>query len=145
MRRQRITRRTTGWAALALGLGLAACESPTAVEPVSATARTVTLSSEAERSAWPVTPTVQGGPNILVRTTAMISCARPIASAVRRANVIEVHIAGDPPTSICLAVVAGWQPVEATILGLSAGTYRVRVTAVGHVGRADWRVVVSPP
>jgi hypothetical protein len=103
------------------------------------------LASEAERIAWPGTPTVHGGPTVVVRATALITCARPIGIATRRGNLIELHIAGDPATTICLANVAGWQPVEATIMGLASGSYRVRATAVGHTGRAEWVVSVVQP
>jgi hypothetical protein len=82
---------------------------------------------------------------VIVRGTALITCARPIGTATRRANLIELHLAGDPAQTICLANIAGWQPVEATIVDLAPGSYRLRVTMVGHIGRAEWVVNVVQP
>ena len=131
------------WAAVvAVVAALAGCDSPTGPETLAVNARTVELASEAEQRAWPSTPTVQGGPSVIVRGMALITCARPIGTATRRANLIELHVAGDPAQTICLANIAGWQPVEASIVGLASGSYRVRVTMVGHVGRAEWVVTV---
>jgi hypothetical protein len=121
---------------------LAGCNSPTGPETLAVNARTVELVSEAEQRAWPSTPTVQGGPSVIVRGMALITCARPIGTATRRGNLIELHVAGDPAQRICPANIAGWQPVEATIVGLASGRYGVRVTMVGHVGRAEWVVSV---
>jgi hypothetical protein len=134
------------WGALLVVLAaVTACDSPTAPESLAVTVQTVALATEAERDAWPFTPTVHGGPSVRVRGTALITCARPIGAAMRRGNLVELHIAGDPATTMCPANVAGWQPVEATIVGLAPASYRVRVTAVGHVGHAEWVVNVLRP
>jgi hypothetical protein len=132
-------------AVLAFGAALVGCDSPTGPETLAVNARTVELASEAEQRAWPSTPTVQGGPSVIVRGTALVTCARPLGTATRRGNLIELHVGGDPAQTICLANIAGWQPVEATIVGLATGSYRVRVTMVGHVGRAEWVVNVVQP
>jgi hypothetical protein len=132
-------------ALLAFGTALAGCGSPTGPETLTVHARTVDFVSEAEQRAWPSTPTVQGGPGVIVRGMAFITCARPIGTATRHAHLIELHVAGDPAQTICPAIVAGWQPVEATIVGLAPGSYRVRVTMVGHIGRAEWLVNVIQP
>jgi hypothetical protein len=134
------------WTALlAVSGALVGCDSPTAPETLAVTVRTVELATEAERRAWPFTPIVQGGATVMVRGTASITCARPIGTVTRHANLIELHIAGDPAITICPANIGAWQPVEATILGLAPGGYRVRVTAVGHVGHAEWVVSVIQP
>lgn len=138
-------RRPVSAALLVVSAVLAGCDSPTGPEALAVNVRTVTLASEAEQRAWPSTPTVQGGPSVIVRGMALITCARPIGTATRRGNLIELHVAGDPAQTICPAHVAGWQPVEATIVGLASGGYRVRVTMVGHVGRAEWVVTVVQP
>ena len=145
MRRHLISACTHRWAALlGFGAALAGCDSPTGPETLAVNARTVELASDAEQRAWPSTPTVQGGPSVIVRGMALITCARPIGTATRRANLIELHVAGDPAQTICPANIAGWQPVEASIVGLASGSYRIRVTMVGHVGRAEWVVSVIP-
>jgi hypothetical protein len=143
MRRHRRLASNRRWTALlAISAALAGCDSPTSPETLVVSVRNVALASEAERIVWPFTPTVHGGPSIVVRATALITCARPIGTVARRGNVIGVHIAGDPATMFCLANIAGWQPVEATIVGLAPGSYRVRATAVGHDGHAEWVVNV---
>jgi hypothetical protein len=122
------------------------CGSPTGPERLAVTVQRVVLASVAEQNAWPFTPTVHGGAGVVIRGTALITCARPIGTATRlRGNLVEVHIAGDPGMTICPANVAGWQPIEATVTGLEPGRYGVRVTAVGHVGRAEWAVNVIEP
>jgi len=143
-RHRRLDCRRRWTALLAIAAALAGCDSPTSPETLVVTVRNVALSSEAERILWPFTPTMHGGPSIVVRATALITCARPIGTAARRGNLIELHIAGDPATTACLANVAAWQPVEATILGLAPGSYRVRTTVVGHEGHAEWVVNVTP-
>lgn len=134
------------WGASFVALtALAACDSPTAPESLAVTARTVALTSDAERRAWPFTPTVGGGPTVVVRGMALITCARPVGTATRRGNLVELHIAADPAITICPAVFAAWQHFEATVIGLPPASYRVRVTVVGHVGRAEWVVSVLQP
>jgi len=142
MQRHPIPPSAARWGVLLVGAILAACDSPTAPEALTVTARTVSFASDAERSAWPFTPTVQGGQRVVIRGMALITCASPIGTATRREDLVEVHIAGDPVTTTCPANVGGWQPVEATVVGLRPGNYRVRVTAVGHIGRAEWVVSV---
>jgi hypothetical protein len=145
MRYHHIALHRRRWGASLVVLGaLAACDSPTAPESLAVTVQTVALASEAERNAWPFTPTVHGGPSVVVRGTALITCARPIGNATRRGSLVELHIAGEP-VSFCPASIAGWQPLEATISGLAPASYRVRVTAVGHVGHAEWVVNVVQP
>jgi hypothetical protein len=129
-------------ACLAIAL-LGACSSPTGIEALPVTLREVVLASDEERTAWPGTPTVLGGEGVRVRGTAFIGCGRAVATARRHGDIVAVDIAAVDTDRFCPASLSAWQPFEATVTGLATGTYRVRVTVVGHDGRAEWSVRVT--
>lgn len=140
MRRLRIA------ATLVAATFLAGCSDATAPRPLQVDIRTVSLTSEAERAAWPTTPTVEGGTTIRVRGTAYIGCAQPKATAVRRGQRIDVAVEGDAAGVYCLDdLVAASPAFEATLSGMEPGEYLLHVTVVGYAGAADWVVTVLNP
>jgi len=138
MRRRRI-------AALLAAAAVAACSDATAPQPLVVDIRTVSFSTLAEASAWPTTPTVDGGTTIRVRGTAIYGCAAPVATAERRGKRIDVAITGNDVGIYCTANLMAVQPAfEATVKGMDPGDYLVHVTVDGLSGSADWVVTVTP-
>ena len=139
MRRLRIA---TCLAASAL---LAGCSDPTAPQPVAVAIRTVNFTSEAERAAWPATPTVEGGATIRIRGLAgSAPCVFPTATAVRHGKRIDVAVHADGTDVYCIDDLVATSPAfEATVSGMEAGQYLVHVTVSSYPGSAEWVVTVT--
>lgn len=121
---------------------LGACSDATAPRPLGVTVREVTFNSDAERQAWPTTPTVEGGANIRIRGVAYVNCTGVKANAVQRDGRIEVGIREANPNSYCPQVIVPAPAYEVTITGLGPGRYSVRATVEGFQGAAEWAVEV---
>lgn len=125
---------------------LSACSSPTGIEPLTVTFSEVVFATQEQRTGWPGTPTVLGGESLRVRGTAFVGCGSAVGTARRRGDIVAVEIGAVASDRPCLMdLLSAWQPFEATVNRLAAGTYRVRVTVVGHDGRAEWSVSVAGP
>lgn len=136
MRRLRIA--TLVAAALAAG-----CSDATAPRPLVADIQTVSFTSQAQRDAWPATPTVEGGTTIRVRGTTVFGCGIPTVTAVERGKRIDVAIEVADADSYCVAGLVATPPAfEATVRGMDDGDYLVHVTVTGYSGAADWVVTV---
>lgn len=122
---------------------LAGCSETTAPHPIAATVREVSFASEAERLAWPNTPSVEGGTQIRIRGTAYVGCGGIAADAVDRGGRIDVAVRAANADAICLAIVAPNPAYEVTLTGVPAGQHVVRVTVAGYEGAAEWVVTVS--
>lgn len=120
------------------------CSDATAPRPVAVAIRTVNFTSEAERAAWPATPTVEGGATIRVRGLAgSAPCVFPTATAVRHGKRIDLAIdAGDSGVYCIDDLVATSPAFEATVSGIEAGQYLVHVTVSSYPGSAEWVVTV---
>ncbi len=121
---------------------LAACSDATAPRTLAVTVRQVTFTSDAERQAWPTTPTVEGGANIRIRGVAYVNCTGVKADAVQRDGRIEVAIREANPSSYCPQVIVPAPAYEVTITGLTPGKYAVRASVEGFQGVAEWAVEV---
>jgi hypothetical protein len=128
--------------ALLAGLLTAACSSPTDVEPLTISLRVPAFPTQAERAAWPSSPTVQGGATLVVRGTAFPGCGRLEAHAQRRDNVVGVEIRAVDTDRICLAIIHSY-PVEVTVSGLAPGVYRVRVGMAGVQQRMEGTATIA--
>lgn len=121
---------------------LAGCSDATAPRTLSVNVSNVTFTSDAERQAWPTTPTIEGGANIHIRGVAYVGCGGIRADAVERAGRIDVTVRAANPDAICTAVVAPNPAYELTISGLAPRSYTVRATVAGFRGAAEWVVEV---
>lgn len=123
---------------------VAACQSSTGLEAdvLTASAERVSLQTDAERSAWPFTPTVSGGSAVVVRGFVDASCSPLRAEASRSGQSVTVSIAPQEPNAVCPAIWTSWQPFRATVTGLEPGTYRVQALVAGHQGRAEFAVTI---
>jgi hypothetical protein len=130
---------------LVAGLVLAACSSPTDVDPLSISLRVVPFATDEERLQWPASPTVEGGESLIVRGWIFTGCGRPEAEVRRRDNVVGVEVRAVDTDRICLAIVAAWLPIEATVSGLPPGAYRVRVGLAGMPDRTEGTVAIAAP
>ncbi len=126
---------------------LAACHASTEPEAdaLTASAERVPLPTEAERSAWPFTPTVSGGSAVVVRGFVDASCSPLRAEASRSGQSVTVSIAPQEPNAVCPAIWASWQPFRATVTGLEPGTYQVQALVAGHKGRAEFAATILQP
>jgi len=127
---------------LLAGVLLAACGSPTDVDPLTISLRTVTFATQAERAAWPPSPTIEDGEALVVRGWAFPGCGRPEAHVQRRDNVVGVEIRAVDTDRLCLAIIHS-SPVEATVSGLAPGVYRVRLGMVGHPQRVEGTATIA--
>ena len=127
-----------------LGAALvAACSTPTDVNPATIVLHEVTLRTAEEWRAWPGSPEIEGGQTVRVRGTAFTGCADASAHVRRRGDVVGIEITAINTQRICNAAVAMWEPFDATVSGLPPGSYRVRVAAAGLRTIAEARVVVQ--
>ena len=120
-----------------------ACGSPTGIESLTVSVREIAFTTDEARTSWPGTPTVLGGDPLRVRGTALVGCGSARGTAVRRGDIVHVDISAVNTEQFCLGIRPAWQPFEASVTGLPAGSYRVRVTVVGYDGRAEWRVATG--
>ncbi len=127
-----------------MGLLLAACGTPTDVDPLTVALRFVSFATQEEWSAWPTSPTIEGGETLVIRGTAFPGCRMIEAHAQRRDDVVGVEIRVVGPDRMCLAVIHS-SPFETTVSGLAPGTYRVRVGVAGVSGRAQGAVTIVAP
>ena len=130
---------------LIAALPLAACSSPTDVDPLSVSLRTVVFATQEEFEQWPSSPVVEGGERLIVRGQAFVGCGRPEAEVRRWRNVIGLEIRAVDTDRICLGIMAMWVPVEATVSGLAPGTYRVRVGMEGLSERTEGTATIGNP
>ena len=137
------TRRRSHAIALVLSLALGACTSSTGPGGVDATIQEMTFATAAEAAAWPQTPTISGGPRIVVRGTAVFGCGDANVQATRRGSRIDVVISAVNTERFCLGIVMGRRAYEVRVLGLEAGSYTVRVRSVGLRGEATWIVDIG--
>lgn len=134
--------------ALSLSLAcllVAACGSPTGVDSVTVSLRTIPFATEEELQQWPATPTIEGGESVIVRGRAFVGCGRPEAAAWLRYRIVGLAIRAVDTDRMCLGIVASWVPFEATVSGLAPGTYRVRVGTAGLSERIEGTVTITPP
>jgi hypothetical protein len=127
------------------GILLAACDSPTDVDPLTISLRIVTFATQEEFAAWPQPPVVVGGADLVVRGWAHVGCGRPEADAQKRDNVVGVEVRAVDTDRICPAVISSSSPVEVTVSGLAPGTYRVRVGMAGHTERTEGTATIAAP
>jgi hypothetical protein len=131
--------------ALLAGLLIAACSSPTDVDPLTVSLRIVTFATMPERAAWALLPTIEGGATLVVRGSVLTGgCGIPEAHVQRRDNVVGVEIRTVDTGQPCPATIHSF-PVEATVSGLAPGVYRVRVGMVGHRQRVDGTATIVAP
>ena len=131
---------------VALAIATPACRDATASDVITAQLEFPLLQTDAERAAWPLTPSLHGGADLVVRATAMFGCGQPQVVAVRAGNhvVIAARIVPGSDKNICAAVIARWEPVKITIPDLPSGEYDVEARVIGHVGVARFRVGIGP-
>ena len=130
----------------ALAVATPACRDATASGLLVAQLEFPQLQTDAERAAWPLTPSIQGGGGLAIRATAMFGCGEPQVIATRVGNQVVVHarIVPGSDKNICAAVVARWEPVIVTVPSLPDGVYDVEARVIGHQGVARFRVEVGP-
>jgi hypothetical protein len=135
-------------AALLMGLALVtpACREATASDLIVTQLEFPALGTDAERAAWPLTPSIQGGSDLVIRATALFGCGEPQAIAARAGNRITVRarIAPGSEKNVCAAVIARWEPVLITVPQLPGGEYDVEARVIGHEGAARFRIWIGP-
>ena len=131
---------------VALAIATPACRDATASDLLAAQLDFPLLQTDAERAAWPITPSIQGGAGLVIRATALFGCGQPQAVAVRAGSqvIVTARIVPGSDRNMCAAVVARWEPVKITIAHLPSGDYDVEARVIGHVGAARFQVRVDP-
>jgi hypothetical protein len=131
-------------ALLALLATMPGCGAPTSPTDVPISIELVRLASPAEYSAWPFTPSVQGGATVTVRGFGPFGCGSALANAGLRAGIVNVRIVPSTGPQICLANIPLWQPFKAELTQLAPGVYRVRISVTGQPGTTDATISVAP-
>jgi len=120
------------------------CSAPTSPTDLPISIELVRLSSPTEYSAWPFTPSLQGGATITVRGYGPFGCGSPLATAGLWAGTVNVRIVASTEHQICLANIPVWQPFKAELTGLAPRDYRVRISVTGQPGTTDATISVTP-
>ena len=150
MSRSVVRRAPRALAVLVAALAFAGCRDATAADPVSAALTFPVPATQAERLAWPVTPSIElvgdHRERLVVRATARFGCGIPEAVATRIGTQVEVTARVRPGTeeNPCALVVLE-QPVRVEVSGLPASHYTVSARVAGHDGLARFDLVVGQP
>ena len=128
---------------LIAALPLAACSSPTDVDPLSVSLRTIAFATQEELEQWPSSPVVQGGERLIVRGRAFVGCGRPEAEVRRWGSVVGLQVKAVDTDRICLGIMATWVAVEATVSVHEPGAYLVREGLEGLSDRPEGTATIG--
>ena len=130
-------------ALLALLASIPGCGATSSPSDLPISIEMVRLSSPAEYSAWPFTPSVQGGATITVRGFGPFGCGSALATAKLWAGTVNVRIVASTEHQICPANIPVWQPFKAELTRLEPGDYRVRISVTGQPGTTNVTISVT--